>query len=510
MRMRYPGPTQQVDEKRPEQPATPAVIPPRPLSPEELDRIRAERQRRRRRAFLFPLSLMAIDAVMIVLAFYVAYWIRLTIEFPPPVAIPPFQRYLGMLGIHLVALLTTFFFHRLYRRKRAYSHIDEFGRVIASTSIGIVLALAAVSFVYKNSLDYPRLMIIYAWALTIIFVTAGRIAHARVQWALQGREFAPEHVLIVGAGETANMILKAIQRSPGLGYKVVGVVPVSGYPVIESLPVPVLGTVDDLPHLIDAYGVDEVIIAVPEATHREIVHIIGKCEREKVSVKVFPDLFQFMAGEMSISDLNGLPLLTVRDIALRGWKLAVKRLIDIAVSATALVLLSPLMLLIAILIKLESPGPVFYTQERMGLDAKPFQMLKFRSMRQDAERDGPGWTRPNDPRRTRVGAFIRRYSLDELPQLINVLLGEMSIVGPRPERPVYVEQFRRYIPRYMDRHREKAGITGWAQVNGLRGDTSIAERTKYDLWYVENWSLTLDFKIMLMTLVRIFTDRNAY
>ncbi|MDQ7029449.1 MAG: undecaprenyl-phosphate glucose phosphotransferase [Ardenticatenia bacterium] len=510
MKMRYPDPFQHLAENQRERPAKVHPIHPSPAVAEGIGHVRAEREWRRRRAFLFPLSLIAVDALMIVLAFYVAYWLRLTIEFPPPVAIPPFTEYTGMLSIHVAALLTTYFFHRLYKRKRALSHIDEFGRVVASTSIGVVLALAATSFIYKNSLDYPRLMIIYAWALTILFVAAGRIVHARLQWALQGRHFAPEHVLIVGAGETANIILRAIQRSPGLGYRAVGVVTVSGYPVLEDLSVPLLGTTDDLPRLIDVYGVDEVIIAVPEATHREIVHIIGKCEREKVSIKVFPDLFQFMAGEMSISDLNGLPLLTVRDIALRGWKLAVKRLVDIVVSATALVFLSPLMLVIAVLIKLESPGPVFYTQERMGLDAKPFQMLKFRSMRQDAEREGPGWTRPNDPRRTRVGAFIRRYSLDELPQLINVLLGEMSIVGPRPERPVYVEQFRRYIPRYMDRHREKAGITGWAQVNGLRGDTSIAERTKYDLWYVENWSLTLDFKIMLMTLVRIFTDRNAY
>jgi exopolysaccharide biosynthesis polyprenyl glycosylphosphotransferase len=167
-------------------------------------------------------------------------------------------------------------------------------------------------------------------------------------------------------------------------------------------------------------------------------------------------------------------------------------------------------LFIAVLIKLDSRGPVFYAQERMGLDAKPFWCLKFRSMRADAEKDGPGWTTENDPRRTRVGEFLRKTSVDELPQLVNVLFGEMSLVGPRPERPVYVEQFRRSIPRYMDRHREKAGITGWAQINGLRGDTSIIERTRYDLWYIENWSLRLDFKIFIRTILRLFRDRNAY
>jgi exopolysaccharide biosynthesis polyprenyl glycosylphosphotransferase len=217
-----------------------------------------------------------------------------------------------------------------------------------------------------------------------------------------------------------------------------------------------------------------------------------------------------MASEVSIGELGGLPLLTIRDIALRGWKLTLKRAVDLIGSAVGLVVLSPLLMLVALLVKLDSPGPVFYAQERMGLDARPFWMLKFRSMWKDAEaKTGPVWATKDDPRRTKIGAFIRRFSIDELPQFINVLLGEMSLVGPRPERPVFVEQFRQSIPRYMDRHREKAGLTGWAQVNGLRGDTSIAERTKYDLWYTENWSLLLDFKIILRTIIRVFADRNA-
>jgi exopolysaccharide biosynthesis polyprenyl glycosylphosphotransferase len=213
---------------------------------------------------------------------------------------------------------------------------------------------------------------------------------------------------------------------------------------------------------------------------------------------------------VTISDLGGLPLLTIRDVALRGWKLTLKRLVDVAGSSLALLFISPLMMLVAFLVKLDSPGPVFFAQERMGLDAKPFKVLKFRSMRQDAEVNGPGWTTKDDPRRTRIGAFIRKTSIDELPQFINVLMGDMSLVGPRPEQPAYVEKFRQSIPRYMDRHREKAGLTGWAQINGLRGDTSIVERTKYDLWYIENWSLWLDFKILLRTAFKIFTDKTAY
>ena len=219
-----------------------------------------------------------------------------------------------------------------------------------------------------------------------------------------------------------------------------------------------------------------------------------------------------MASEVGIGDLGGLPLLTIRDVALQGWKLTLKRGMDVIFSTIGLVLLSPLLLITAILIKLDSSGPVFYTQERMGLDARPFKILKFRSMRQDAEVQGPGWTVEDDPRRTKLGTLLRQFSIDELPQLVNVLLGDMSLVGPRPERPVYVEQFRQSIPRYMDRHREKAGLTGWAQVNGLRGDTSIAERTKYDLWYIVHWSLALDFKIILRTFVQwlLGTNRNSY
>ena len=197
-------------------------------------------------------------------------------------------------------------------------------------------------------------------------------------------------------------------------------------------------------------------------------------------------------------------------MALRGWKLTVKRAIDLVGSAVGLVLLSPILLLVAILIKIDSPGPVFFVQERMGLDERPFPMFKFRSMRQDAEAHGPGWTVKNDPRRTRLGMFIRRFSIDEFPNLINVLLGDMSLVGPRAEQLAFVHQFRIMVPRYMERHHEKAGITGWAQVNGLRGDTSIYERTKYDLWYVENWSIWLDIKILIRTGVRFLFDHNAY
>lgn len=306
------------------------------------------------------------------------------------------------------------------------------------------------------------------------------------------------------------MILQKIRQMPRLGYQVVGFVDGNSTPSEEIMGVPVLGRVDDIPDLIKEHEIEEVIIGRPELSHQELLAIISRCERGQVGIKIFPDLFQIIATELSIGDLGGLPLLTVRDVALRGWRLTLKRAVDLVGSAVGLVILSPLLMLVAVAIRLDSRGSAFYAQERMGLDARPFWCLKFRSMRMDAEQQGPGWTIEGDARVTRLGRFLRRFSIDELPQLINVFLGEMSLVGPRPERPVYVEQFRRSIPRYMDRHREKAGMTGWAQVNGLRGDTSIAERTKYDLWYIENWSLWLDFKIILRTFLSVFSDRHAY
>ena len=462
---------------------------------------------KQRASWLFTASLVAMDAFMAGLAFAGGYVLRLQSEYEN---IAPFSDYWGMLVIHVITIVLVFFFYRLYHRQRATSHIDEFYAIFGAASVGTIVAIAFISLIYKNELDYPRLMMVYAWLLTILLVSLGRTLHARLQWTLQARGFNEARLLIVGTGDVGRMILQKIRQSPGLGYQVVGFVE-DRDPPPTVMGTEVLGTTDQLPQIIEAHHIDEVVIAMPEASHQEILSIIARCEREKVAIKVFPDVFQIMASEVSIGDLNGLPLLTVRDIALRGWRLALKRTVDIVGSALALVLLSPIMMLVAILIKLDSPGPVFYAQERMGLDAKPFMMLKFRSMKPDAEsQTGPVWATENDPRRTRIGAFIRRFSIDELPQLINVLLGDMSLVGPRPERPVFVEQFKKSIPRYMDRHKEKAGMTGWAQINGLRGDTSIIERTKYDLWYIENWSLLLDFKILLRTLLSIFSDKHAY
>jgi exopolysaccharide biosynthesis polyprenyl glycosylphosphotransferase len=418
-----------------------------------------------------------------------------------------------MMIIQVVTMLVLYFFSRLYDVKRSMPRLDEFYRIFAATSIGTIATIAFTTFLFKNStleLDFPRVMIIYAWLLTVVLVTVSRSLLMVVRNWLRRRGLWTDRLLIVGTGDVGRMILQKIRQMPRLGYRVVGFVDGETAAGQEIMGVPVLGGVDDIPNIVQEHEIEEVIIGRPELSHQEMLAIIARCERGQVGIKIFPDLFQIIATELSIGDLGGLPLLTVRDVALRGWKLTLKRGVDLAGSAVGLVLISPFLMATAVAIKLDSPGPVFYAQERMGLDARPFWCLKFRSMRTDAEKDGPGWTTENDPRVTRLGRLIRRLSIDELPQLINVFVGDMSLVGPRPERPVYVEQFRRSIPRYMDRHREKAGMTGWAQVNGLRGDTSIAERTKYDLWYIENWSLWLDFKIILRTFFSLFADRHAY
>jgi len=319
------------------------------------------------------------------------------------------------------------------------------------------------------------------------------------------------HVLIVGAGESGEIILDKIRHAPELGYRVVGFVDDAHLDLFPTS-APILGTLADVPRLIRQFNINDLIIAAPRLEQRDVLELVANCARERVNVKLFPDIVQIMSSEVTTSDLTGLPMVQIRDVSLRGWNLTVKRAMDLIVSAIALVLISPILMGLALAVRLwGGPGPIFYTQERVGLDGRPFQLIKFRSMRENAEAGtGPVWASPDDQRRTRIGTFMRRWSLDELPQFVNVLVGEMSLVGPRPERPHFVEQFSREVPRYAERHNEKAGMTGWAQVNGLRGQTSIEERTKYDVFYVEHWSLAFDVKILLKTIGAVMRDKNAY
>ena len=463
----------------------------------------------KRRYIVVGLVLLVVDSIGAALAFYAAYQLRLRTEYPPPVKVPGFDTYVSMMLIQVAAMIVSFAFMRLYIARPGASRIDELNGIFVGASVGAVLSLAVTSFVLKN-LDYPRLMIPYAWGLTFVIVGMMRLLVRVVLGMLRRRAVGIERVMIIGAGRVGRRLMETIRNSPQLGYHVIGFI--ENDPSITSVDgTPVLGMATDLPVVLTQHRIDDVLIALPHALHRELLEIVTSCEPAKVNIRVFPDVFQIMASEVSINDLNGIPLVTVRDVALRGWRLTLKRVVDIIVGSLIMILISPILLLVAILVKLDSRGPALYLQERVGLDGKPFLCIKFRTMKQNAEgQTGPVWATANDERRTRLGALLRRFSIDEFPQFINVLLGDMSIVGPRPERPAFVEQFRQEIPRYMDRHREKAGITGWAQINGLRGDTSIEERTRYDVWYVENWSIWLDVKIMLRTIVELVRGRNAY
>ncbi|MCY3905876.1 MAG: undecaprenyl-phosphate glucose phosphotransferase [Anaerolineaceae bacterium] len=465
---------------------------------------------------LLNLLRLLLDVIMLAAAFALAYRARNAFElFSIPTNPPRLEQFVPTLLLHVGTILLVLYASRLYHLARSVSTLDQMRRILGATLLGAVLAYGLQGLVLdlllnatEYQVDYPRSLFFYVLLFSIVLVEFGRSLYRTLRAWLRRRGLDNETLLIIGAGDVAHDMSARIRADSGMGYNLIGVVARDRNGPSPATGVDVIGNFADIPRLIDNFDVEQVIIALPEAQREELEELINLCRRGQVDIKVYPDLFTWVAGDLNVDEMGGTPLLTVRDIALRGWKLSLKRAMDICVSFCGLVLLSPVLLLTALLVRLESTGPAFYIQERMGLDGQSFPMIKFRSMQADAERGGPGWTVRDDPRQTRLGRFLRRSNWDEIPQLINVLLGHMSLVGPRPERPVYVTRFRDQIPRYMERHREKSGMTGWAQVNGLRGDTSIAERTHFDLWYVENWSVWLDLRIILRTIWLILLRRD--
>ncbi len=406
-----------------------------------------------------------------------------------------------ILGLLLLPILVAFRSARLYGLNRAGSRVDQAFKLFSALSVGTMIGIALNTIVLRERFIYSPLILAYGWAFAFVLLVAERFLYSEFLAWLRRTGHDLRRVLVVGAGEVGQMIMRQIVKTPRLGYRIVGVL-ADDLPAVDEVGgVRVLGQPEEIALVLEREAVDEVIIAM-QAPYQRVLDIVARCSEARVEIKVYPDAFQIITrNEVTIGDLDGLPLAAVRNPALSGFSRWVKRAMDIVFSSMVLILGAPLLLLIALVIRLESPGPVLYIQERVGLDGRPFYCIKFRTMRQGAEsRTGPVWAAPDDPRVTRFGAFLRRHSLDEIPQFINVLIGEMSIVGPRAERPVFVEQFSQMVPGYSRRHKEKVGITGWAQVNGLRGDTSIEERTNYDLYYVENWSIAFDLKIMLRTI----------
>lgn len=420
-----------------------------------------------------------------------------------------------------VMLLNVIFFvsfaaYGLYTLRRGSSRVDETYKIFTAISLATVLTLVLNTLlprIQRESMPLTASVLGLSWITAIVSTTMLRFSYRSMVYWLRSRGFDIRRVLIVGAREPGRSVWRTIRRNPELGYRVQGflsdVEPVGSR--VEGLPV--LGHLNQLDRVVRATRTDEVLIALSKRSQGELMEVVSQAEDRAVAIKVYPDTFQLITdNEVSVGDISGLPLVSVKNAALDNpLNKVLKRGLDLLVSGLMLVFASPLLLLIALFIKLGSPGPVFFLQNRVGTDGKPFAMIKFRTMRSDAETFG-NWTTANDPRVTALGRYLRRYSLDELPQFINVLIGEMSVVGPRPEQPQWVERFRQEIPRYMRRHKEKAGITGWAQINGLRGDTSIEERTRYDLYYVENWSLLLDIRIIIKTAADVLLGKqeNAY
>jgi len=420
-----------------------------------------------------------------------------------------YEMYAAGAAVAVLLFLFVFHFLNLYVRPQTGRFENRIPRIIRGCAIATLLAVV-VAFAVKNEAEFSSLTIGLALPATALLVLLERYCLYRAEWNYARHSPKTSSVLIAGTDSVAAHLLRSLEKEPMLRSEVVGFLRVGdAEPDASIRPGMILGTLDDLPRVLEEKKPDQLILAGAGAGRAKMVEMLLLCEKNLVTFNMVPDLFNIMTTAMDVQSLNGIPLLGAGRWPLdHFWNRLLKRLEDLAGAGAGLVIAFPVLAAAAAAVKLTSPGPVFYRQERCGRKGLPFVLLKLRTMRQDAEQGtGPVFASPGDPRTTKVGAFLRRHNLDELPQLWNVLRGDMSLVGPRPERPHFVEMFRDDINRYMWRHVSKPGMTGWAQINGLRGNTSIEERVKHDLYYLEKKSLAFDFKILLRT----FRAReNAY
>ena len=437
------------------------------------------------------------------LALLAAYFLRFRVEIVPVTkGVPDASSYYRLLPLIAVLWPIVYYFYGLYQVRRNRSRVEEGLSVLVATGLATLLA-AGLATLYRG-FTYSRLVLLFFFVLDVLFVFAGRTAIRRYLEEAWRHGVGVRHVLVVGAGRLGRAVVDKFHEHPEAGMRAVGFVDdrpeKSGF---EHLGVSVLGTTADAARIVDERGVDTVFLALPLEAHRTMLAVLKDVGRTVADVRVVPDLLQHITFRAGVEDLDGLPVVHLTQVPLTGWMSLVKRVLDVALSTGGLLVLLPLLPLVALIIKMTDRGPVLYAQERMGLDGRPFRMWKFRTMRVDAEEEtGAVWATSDDPRRTPIGRFLRRWSFDELPQLYNVLRGDMSLVGPRPERPEFVEEFKERFPQYMLRHRVRSGMTGWAQVHGWRGNTSLAKRIEYDLFYIENWTIALDVRILWMTLVK--------
>jgi len=454
------------------------------------------------------------DALASCLAMLCAWLLRFQFEvIPVTKGQQDFSTYLMLLPIIVVVFPMAFAVQGLYRVRAARGKVEE----AATVAIGSVIATIILSGILlwfrpaqSQIVPYSRATLALFLGCAIVFTILGRSIVRSVLEHRHRHGKNLDRVLIAGNGELARAVLERMNaHRDQLGFRIAGYL--RNGDDAELPGVPCLGTLDDAERVLKTQDIDHVFVALPHASSQAMMELLDRLMRNCLSIHVVPDLLQFMVLRSRVEDLDGLPTINLSETPLEGSSRFVKRAFDLLVATAALVFFSPLMLIVAAVIWLEDRGPVFYRQKRMGLDGKQFEIVKFRSMRVGAEQStGAVWAEKDDPRRTRVGRLIRAWSIDELPQLWNVLVGDMSVIGPRPERPEFVEQFRAEFPHYMLRHKVRAGMTGWAQVHGWRGNTSIRMRIEHDLYYIENWSLLLDLKILFMTVLHGLRHENAY
>lgn len=463
---------------------------------------------RTRNDFKLSAILMLGDILAINLGTLFSYWLRFSSGlFEIAYGTPHISEYFKALPIVTIILIFLMRSEKLYSIRARLSIVDEFFLIVRAATVGVLLFMAG-TFIYREY-SFSRGMLVISWVVFILFLSSWRFFVNRMRFFVRKRSNSSRNLLIIGDGPMVGRLVEHISNDPHWDYNIKGVVRIGGNNPDNSPGVPVLGTIDNFSGIVNANNVDEVILTEADVPRPRIMNIILECEKRMVEFRLIADLLGMVTSQVDMRSIDGVPLLGLKETPLaEGYNRFIKRIMDIVLSATGLVILSPVFLILALLVKRGSPGPVFYLQKRIGEDGKRFAMFKFRTMVNNAEKGvGRVWAKKDDPRRTKLGTFLRRYNLDELPQLFNVLKGDMGLVGPRPERPHFVGKFKEDIPRYMARHKIKSGMTGWAQVNGLRGNTSIEERTKYDLYYIENWSLMFDFKILFMS---IFATKNAY
>jgi Undecaprenyl-phosphate glucose phosphotransferase len=472
---------------------------------------------------LLVASHLVADILLGLTAFSLAYAIRFHAGLIPVTkGYPGFGQYLKILPFVAGFVPLGFHLQGLYRLRRGRSRVDDFFTVFVGTILAVVFGVVATNYIQiyfatpeqrrSGAWEVSQLVWALFLVLNVALAFASREAVRRVLERRWRSGIGLKRILIAGSGDLGRLVADKILEHRELGYQIVGFVDdrASG-DHLGYRGLPLLGTIDDAADITMREAVDHLYVALPPEQHIRMLELLDSTSRVMVDVKVVPDLLQVIALRARLEDLDGVPVINVNDVPLQGFNSVVKRAIDCVLSAAALVLLAVPLAIIAALVKATSHGPVFYRQERMGLDGKSFSIVKFRSMFNDAELGtGPVWAVAGDSRVTPLGRFLRRSNLDELPQLWNVLRGDMSIVGPRPERPHFVQQFKDRIPQYMLRHKVKAGLTGWAQVNGWRGNTPLEKRIEYDLYYIENWSVRLDLKIMWLTLLRGFFHKHAY